>query len=171
MDSQYVKADVQIEAETEDVEIAKQPEAITGKDQVQFPINVQMDSQYVEAANREDTSNMATPEGNDTKDGQEENAEEKKRTRTLVRNIRTRDDRKTHVLPEFDYVLVQRNPKKKAKCIYVVSDSESPSIVISQPEHNLEPIIEKEKEKQILEEQETEKEEASGRNSKEEANG
>ncbi|KAM1729039.1 hypothetical protein ACFX14_019374 [Malus domestica] len=41
--------DVQIEAETEDVEIAKQSEAITGKDQVQVPIDVQMDSQYVEA--------------------------------------------------------------------------------------------------------------------------
>ncbi|TQD97075.1 hypothetical protein C1H46_017312 [Malus baccata] len=47
--------DVQIEAETEDVEIAKQPEVIAGKDQVQVPIDVQMDSQYVEAANLEDT--------------------------------------------------------------------------------------------------------------------
>ncbi|KAM1845791.1 hypothetical protein ACFX13_020052 [Malus domestica] len=95
--------DVQIEAETEDVEIAKQPEAITGKDQVQVPIDVQMDNQYVEVANLENTSaNMATPEGKNTKDGQEENAEEKKMTRTLH-------------------------------------------------EENLEPIIEREKEKRILE--------------------
>ncbi|KAM2172749.1 hypothetical protein ACFX1R_037662 [Malus domestica] len=101
--------DVQIEAETEDVEIAKQPKAITGKDQVLVPIDVQMDSQYVEVANLEDTfANMATLEGKNTKDGQEENAEEKKRTRTL-------------------------------------------------PEQNLEPIIEREKEKRILEEQEIEK--------------
>ena len=67
--------DVQIEAETDDVEIGKQPEAITGKNQVQVPIDVQMDSQYVEAANLED--NMATLEGKDTKDGQEENVEKK----------------------------------------------------------------------------------------------
>ncbi|KAM1032184.1 hypothetical protein ACFX15_035187 [Malus domestica] len=101
--------DVQIEAETEDVEIAKQPKAITRKDQVLVPIDVQMDSQYVEVANLEDTfANMATLEGKNTKDGQEENAEEKKRTRTL-------------------------------------------------PEQNLEPIIEREKEKRILEEQEIEK--------------
>ncbi|KAM0976833.1 hypothetical protein PS2_019419 [Malus domestica] len=101
--------DVQIEAETEDVEIAKQPEAITGKDQVQVPIDVQMDNQYVKVANLENTSaNMATPEGKNTKDGQEENAEEKKMTRTLH-------------------------------------------------EQNLEPIIEREKEKRILEEQEIEK--------------
>ncbi|KAM1181972.1 hypothetical protein ACFX13_000534 [Malus domestica] len=111
--------DVQIEAETEDVEIAKQPEVITGKDQVQVPIDVQMDSQYVEAANLKDTSaNMATPEGKDTKDGQEENAEENKRTRTLVKNIRTRDYRKANGLPEFDYVPVPKIPKKKAKYIY-----------------------------------------------------
>ncbi|KAM1024828.1 hypothetical protein ACFX15_037381 [Malus domestica] len=127
-----------------------------------------MDSRYVEAANLEDTSkveamnedssaNMGTPKGKNTKDGQEENAEEKKWTRTLVRNIRTRNDHKANVLRQFDYVLIQKNPKKKAKYIYAVSDSESPSIVISQPEQNLEPIIEREKEKRILGGQETEK--------------
>ncbi|KAM1052574.1 hypothetical protein ACFX13_000166 [Malus domestica] len=97
--------DGQIEVETEDVEIAKQPEAITGKNQLQVPIYVQMDSQYVKVANLEDTSaNMATPEGKNTKDGQEEMPKKKKGTRTLVKNIRTRDDRKANVLPEFDYI-------------------------------------------------------------------
>ncbi|TQE07451.1 hypothetical protein C1H46_006928 [Malus baccata] len=68
----------------EDVEIAKQPEAITGKNQVQVPIDVQMDSQYVKVANLEDTSaNMTTPKGKNTKDGQEEKPKKKRRTRTL----------------------------------------------------------------------------------------
>ncbi|KAM1024831.1 hypothetical protein ACFX13_038758 [Malus domestica] len=107
--------------------------------------------------NEDSSANMGTPKGKNTKDGQEENAEEKKWTRTLVRNIRTRNDHKANVLRQFDYVLIQKNPKKKAKYIYAVSDSESPSIVISQPEQNLEPIIEREKEKRILGGQETEK--------------
>ncbi|KAM1034648.1 hypothetical protein EV2_039112 [Malus domestica] len=107
--------------------------------------------------NEDSSANMPTPKGKNTKDGQEENAEEKKWTRTLVRNIRTRNDHKANVLRQFDYVLIQKNPKKKAKYIYAVSDSESPSIVISQPEQNLEPIIEREKEKRILGGQETEK--------------
>ncbi|KAM2102188.1 hypothetical protein PS2_000499 [Malus domestica] len=133
--------DVQIEAETEDVEIAKQPEVITGKDQVQVPIDVQMDSQYVEAANLKDTSaNMATPEGKDTKDGQEENAEENKRTRTLVKNIRTRDYRKANGLPEFDYVPVPKIPKKKAKYIY-----------------DKKPIVKTEKNKKVHDKEKTDK--------------
>ncbi|KAM1068493.1 hypothetical protein ACFX2A_000458 [Malus domestica] len=137
--------DVQIEVETEDVEIAKQPEVITGKDQVQVPIDVHMDRQYVVAANLEDTSaNMATPEGKDTKDRQEENAEENKRKRTLVRNIRTRDYRKANGLPEFDYVPVQKIPKKKAKYIYDVSDSESPSIIAKKK-----PVVKTEKNKKV----------------------
>ncbi|KAM1729038.1 hypothetical protein ACFX14_019373 [Malus domestica] len=100
---------------------------------------------------------MATPKGNDTKDGQEENAEEKKRTRTLVKNIRTRDDRKAHVLLEFDYVLVQRNPKKKAKCIYVkkpmVETQKKKPMVETQKnkkvldKENVKPIVDKTKEK------------------------
>ncbi|KAM1486257.1 hypothetical protein ACFX2I_000479 [Malus domestica] len=105
--------DVQIEVETEDVEIAKQPEVITGKDQVQVPIDVHMDRQYV-------------------------------RTRTLVRNIRTRDYRKANGLPEFDYVPVQKIPKKKAKYIYDVSDSESPSIIAKKK-----PVVKTEKNKKV----------------------
>ncbi|XP_068344192.1 plasma membrane-associated cation-binding protein 2-like [Pyrus communis] len=76
----------------------------------------------------------------------------KKRTRTLVKNIRNRDDRKANVLLKFAYVPVQKKPKKKAKYIYVVSDNESPSIVISQ----LEQIFERENDKQIVEEEEEE---------------
>lgn len=109
--------------------------------------------------NEDSSANMAIPKGKATKDGQEKNAtKEKKRTRTLVKNIRNRDDRKANVLPKFAYVPVQKKPKKKAKCIYVVSDSENPSIVISQLEQNLEPIFERENEKQIVEEEEEEEE-------------
>ena len=132
--------DVPIDEKIESQEA--ETEAISGKNQVQDPIDVQMDSQCVEAANIKDT--MATPEAKDIKNGQEENAEEKKRTRTLVRNVRTKDDRKANVLPEFDYVPVQKIQKKKAKYIYAVSDSESPSIM-PQPEQTLEPIIDREK--------------------------
>ncbi|RXI06597.1 hypothetical protein DVH24_025733, partial [Malus domestica] len=90
-----------------------------------------------------------------TEDGQEQNAtEEKNRTRTSVKNIQNRDECKANVLPEFDYVPVQKKPKNKAKYIYAVSDSESPSIVISQQKQNLEPIFEKEKEERIVEEEE-----------------
>ncbi|RXH95458.1 hypothetical protein DVH24_007958 [Malus domestica] len=127
---------------------------------LEVPIDDQMESreEVSKYQMEEDSSaNMGTPKGKNTKDGQEENAEEKKWTRTLVRNIRTRNDHKANVLRQFDYVLIQKNPKKKAKYIYAVSDSESPSIVISQPEQNLEPIIEREKEKRILGGQETEK--------------
>ncbi|KAM1207377.1 hypothetical protein EV1_008011 [Malus domestica] len=67
----------------------------------------------------------------------------------MVKNIRKRDDRKPNVDPQYDYILIQRK-QKKANYIYVVSDSESLSIVLleSQP---LEPIIEKGKEEPNVE--------------------
>ncbi|CAN6679317.1 unnamed protein product [Malus baccata var. baccata] len=73
----------------------------------------------------------------------------KKKTRTLVKNIRMRDGRKPNVDPHYDYIPIQRK-QKKAKYIYAVSDSESPSIfpLESQP---LEPIIEKGKEEPKVE--------------------
>ncbi|RXH84159.1 hypothetical protein DVH24_027058 [Malus domestica] len=67
----------------------------------------------------------------------------------MVKNIRKRDDRKPNVDPQYDYIPIQRK-QKKANYIYVVSDSESLSIVPleSQP---LEPIIEKGKEEPKVE--------------------
>ncbi|CAN6711774.1 unnamed protein product [Malus baccata var. baccata] len=65
----------------------------------------------------------------------------KKKTRTLVKNIRRRDDRKPNVDPHYDYIPIQIK-QKKAKYIYAVSDSESPSIFPSESQP-LEPIIEK----------------------------
>ena len=67
-----------------------------------------------------------------------------KKTRTLVKNIRKRDDRKPNVDPQYDYITIQKK-QKKAKYIYAVSDSESPSVVPSESQP-LEPIIEKAKE-------------------------
>ncbi|KAM1097206.1 hypothetical protein ACFX19_014889 [Malus domestica] len=61
--------------------------------------------------------------------------------RTLVKNIRRKDDHKPNVDPHFDYIPIQRK-QKKAKYIYDVSDSESPSIFPSESQP-LEPIIEK----------------------------
>ncbi|CAN6565433.1 unnamed protein product [Malus baccata var. baccata] len=73
----------------------------------------------------------------------------KKKTRTLVKNIRRRDDRKPNFDPHYDYIPIQRK-QKKAKYIFAVSDSESPSIFPSESQL-LEPIIEKEKEEPKVE--------------------
>ncbi|KAM1306481.1 hypothetical protein ACFX2H_008861 [Malus domestica] len=73
----------------------------------------------------------------------------KKKTRTLVKNIRMRDDRKPNVDPHYDYIPIQRK-QKKAKYIFAVSDSESPSIFPSESQP-LEPIIEKGKEEPKVE--------------------
>ncbi|CAN6541689.1 unnamed protein product [Malus baccata var. baccata] len=71
------------------------------------------------------TSGVQQDQGKDTA---------KKKTRTLVKNIRKRDDCKPN----------------KVKYIYAVSDSESPSIVLSESQ-SLEPIIEKGKEEPKVE--------------------
>ncbi|CAN6575717.1 unnamed protein product [Malus baccata var. baccata] len=73
----------------------------------------------------------------------------KKKTRTLVKNIRRRDDRKPNVDPHYDYIPIQRK-QKKAKYIYAVSDSESPSILPSESQP-LDLIIEKGKEEPKVE--------------------
>ncbi|CAN6692122.1 unnamed protein product [Malus baccata var. baccata] len=65
----------------------------------------------------------------------------KKKTRTLVKNIRRRDDRKPNANPHYDYIPIQRK-QRKAKYIFAVSDSESPSIFPSESQP-LEPIIDK----------------------------
>ncbi|KAM0990672.1 hypothetical protein ACFX2C_009156 [Malus domestica] len=90
---------------------------------------------------------MQTPTIKDAEKQGKETA--KKKTRTLVKNIRRRDDHKPNVDPHYDYIPIQRK-QKKAKYIYAVSDSESPSIFqsVSQP---LEPIIEKGKEEPKVE--------------------
>ena len=87
---------------------------------------------------------MQTPTSKDPEEQGKETA--KKKTRTLIKNVRKRDDRKPNVDPQYDYIPIQKK-KKKAKYIYAVSDSESPSIVPSQSQP-LEPIIQKEKEQQ-----------------------
>ncbi|CAN6542256.1 unnamed protein product [Malus baccata var. baccata] len=73
----------------------------------------------------------------------------KKKTRTLVKNIRMRDDRKPNADPHYDYIPIQRK-QKKAKYIFAVSDSESPSIFPSESQP-LEPIIDKGKEEPKVE--------------------
>ncbi|CAN6708562.1 unnamed protein product [Malus baccata var. baccata] len=90
---------------------------------------------------------MQTPTIKDTEKQGKETA--KKKTRTLVKNIRRMDDRKPNVDPHYDYIPIQRK-QKKAKYIYVVSDSESPSIFPSESQP-LEPIIEKGKEEPKVE--------------------
>ncbi|CAN6700366.1 unnamed protein product [Malus baccata var. baccata] len=90
---------------------------------------------------------MQTPTIKDAKKQGKETA--KKKTRTLVKNIRMRDDRKPNVDPHYDYIPIQRK-QKKAKYIFAVSDSESPSIFPSESQP-LEPIIEKGKEEPKVE--------------------
>ncbi|CAN6712269.1 unnamed protein product [Malus baccata var. baccata] len=90
---------------------------------------------------------MQTPTIKDAEKQEKEIA--KKKTRTLVKNIRRRDDRKPNVDPHYDYIPIQRK-QKKAKYIYVVSDSESPSILLSESQP-LDLIIEKGKEEPKVE--------------------
>ncbi|TQE06684.1 hypothetical protein C1H46_007750 [Malus baccata] len=90
---------------------------------------------------------MQTPTIKDAEKQGKETA--KKKTRTLVKNIRMRDDRKPNVDPHYDYIPIQRK-QKKAKYIFAVSDSESPSIFPSESQP-LEPIIEKGKEEPKVE--------------------
>ncbi|KAM1240591.1 hypothetical protein ACFX2I_046134 [Malus domestica] len=90
---------------------------------------------------------MQTPTIKDAEKQGKETA--KKKTRTLVKNIRKRDDRKPNVDPHYDYIPIQRK-QKKAKYIYVVSDNEIPSIFQSESQP-LEPIIEKGKEEPKVE--------------------
>ncbi|CAN6677788.1 unnamed protein product [Malus baccata var. baccata] len=82
---------------------------------------------------------MQTPTIKDAEKQGKETA--KKKTRTLVKNIRRRDDRKPNADPHYDYIPIQRK-QKKAKYIFAVSDSESPSIFPSESQP-LEPIIDK----------------------------
>ncbi|CAN6556000.1 unnamed protein product [Malus baccata var. baccata] len=82
---------------------------------------------------------MQTPTIKDAEKQGKETA--KKKTRTLVKNIRRRDDRKPNADPHYDYIPIQRK-QKKAKYIFAVSDSESPSIFPSEKQP-LEPIIDK----------------------------
>ncbi|CAN6547406.1 unnamed protein product [Malus baccata var. baccata] len=82
---------------------------------------------------------MQTPTIKDAEKQGKETA--KKKTRTLVKNIRSRDDRKPNADPHYDYIPIQRK-QKKAKYIFAVSDSESPSIFSSESQP-LEPIIDK----------------------------
>ncbi|CAN6580614.1 unnamed protein product [Malus baccata var. baccata] len=90
---------------------------------------------------------MQTPTIKDAEKQEKETA--KKKTRTLVKNIRRRDDRKPNVDPHYDYIPIQRK-QKKAKYIYAVSDSESPSILLSESQP-LDLIIEKGKEEPKVE--------------------
>ncbi|KAM1307293.1 hypothetical protein ACFX2H_009563 [Malus domestica] len=90
---------------------------------------------------------MQTPTIKDAEKQEKETA--KKKTRTLVKNIRMRDDRKPNVDPHYDYILIQKK-QKKAKYIYAVSDSESPSILPSESQP-LDLIIEKGKEEPKVE--------------------
>ncbi|KAM2668566.1 hypothetical protein EV2_020148 [Malus domestica] len=90
---------------------------------------------------------MQTPTIKDAEKQGKETA--KKKTRTLVKNIRRRDDRKPNVDPHYDYIPIQRK-QKNAKYIYAMSDSESPSIFQSESQP-LEPIIEKGKEEPKVE--------------------
>ncbi|CAN6567532.1 unnamed protein product [Malus baccata var. baccata] len=90
---------------------------------------------------------MQTPTIKDVEKQGKETA--KKKTRTLVKNIRRRDDRKPNVDPHYDYIPIQIK-QKKAKYIYAVSDSESPSTFPSESQP-LEPIIEKGKEEPKVE--------------------
>ncbi|CAN6583467.1 unnamed protein product [Malus baccata var. baccata] len=90
---------------------------------------------------------MQTPTIKDAEKQEKETA--KKKTRTLVKNIRMRDDRKPNVDPHYDYIPIQRK-QKKAKYIYAVSDSESPSILLSESQP-LDLIIEKGKEEPKVE--------------------
>ncbi|CAN6583850.1 unnamed protein product [Malus baccata var. baccata] len=82
---------------------------------------------------------MQTPTIKDAEKQGKETA--KKKTRTLVKNIRRRDDRKPNVDPHYDYIPIQRK-QNKTKYIFAVSDSESPSIFPSESQP-LEPIIDK----------------------------
>ncbi|KAM1382264.1 hypothetical protein ACFX2F_034749 [Malus domestica] len=90
---------------------------------------------------------MQTPTIKDAEKQEKETA--KKKTRTLVKNIRRRDDRKPNVDPHYDYIPIQKK-QKKAKYIYAVSDSESPSILPSESQP-LDLIIEKGKEEPEVE--------------------
>ncbi|CAN6586092.1 unnamed protein product [Malus baccata var. baccata] len=90
---------------------------------------------------------MQTPTIKDVENQVKETA--KKKTRTLVKNIRRRDDRKPNADPHYDYISIQRK-QKKAKYIFAVSDSESPSIFPSESQP-LEPIIDKGKEEPKVE--------------------
>ncbi|KAM2674017.1 hypothetical protein EV2_015251 [Malus domestica] len=90
---------------------------------------------------------MQTPTIKDAEKQEKETA--KKKTRTLVKNIRRRDDRKPNVDPHYDYIPIQKK-QKKAKYIYAVSDSESPSILPSESQP-LDLIIEKGKEEPKVE--------------------
>ncbi|CAN6692701.1 unnamed protein product [Malus baccata var. baccata] len=90
---------------------------------------------------------MQTPTIKDAEKQEKEIA--KKKTRTLVKNIRRRDDRKPNVDPHYDYIPIQ-GKQKKAKYIYAVSDSESPSILPSESQP-LDLIIEKGKEEPKVE--------------------
>ncbi|CAN6556696.1 unnamed protein product [Malus baccata var. baccata] len=82
---------------------------------------------------------------NDVNEGKQSVTETKEKTRTLVRNVRARNDRKQNLDPGFEY----GHPKKKQKNIkynkFVVSDSESPLVMQSQ-EQTLDPVNEKENE-------------------------